>query len=102
MPDKTATRTSEPRHFASRNSLSEGFLRVYGHTTRSKFGGSGFDFQLQCYRRRSGNGSERPLHHVTTGFCEKPAGSSYPQTTNTTNSEITSQANVLVSIATQI
>ena len=55
---------------------------------------------LQRYRRRSGNGTERSLNHLITEFWEKPTGSNHHQTINATNSEVTSQAKVLVSIAT--
>jgi len=51
---------------------------------------------------RSGNRDERPLNHVSTGFWEKPTGSSHHQTIEMTNSKITIQASVLVSIATPI
>ena len=49
---------------------------------------------------RSGNRDERLLNHVNTGFCENPTGSSHHQTIEMTNSKITIQASVLVSIAT--
>ena len=39
---------------------------------------------------------------MTNGFWEKPTGSNHHQTTEMTTSEITSQASVLVSIATPI